>query len=187
MADKTFVPEFGPNGAVLNAPGVTPEFRHKLESEGSLKVFGAEFLLPSLVYAIVVVAFVLVAKWAVEQNVVSKNELWFLLNGFIMGVSTPILIRRAVAWAAPPVLADRQPPPRWFRISFGLVDVLGGAIISAMSVGVLWLYLVRGTGYWAGPVPIAPIWLLAIWGVHFLRFRMRKIAARREWALPPGI
>lgn len=187
MADRIFVPEFGPNGAVLNAPGVTPERRRELELRGSLKVFGADFLLPGLVFAIVVVAFVLGGKWAVEQSAASKNELWFMFSGFVVGASAPYLIRRAVAWAAPPILADSRSLPNWFRISFGLVDVLGGAIISAMLVGVLWLYLVRESGYWVGPVPIMPIWLLAIWGVHFLRFWMRKFAERRDWALPPGI
>lgn len=35
--DKTFQPEFGSNGAVLNAPTMTPEMRSEYEQEASVK------------------------------------------------------------------------------------------------------------------------------------------------------
>ena len=180
-SDKTFQPEFGPNGAVLNAPTMTPEMRAKYEeaarppTKSELGRGLIEVASPALF-----VAFLIFGTKGVSELL--KSSGWW--SGAFSGGTTVLVflqIRRAAKFSLKrwELNANQREHraldlPEWSRWLFVVADTLS---IAAFVVGLAFLLLDANNN-----APLVSLSMMlaagvvALWGLAF-----RWYADKRGW------
>lgn len=179
--DPNFVPVFGPNGAVLNVPTMTPEMQAKFE-RSQIPSSPAEIRHGTLTFVAVSVVILPLMLFRTELFELAQASPWWA--GAFSGVIFAVLVGNVMAetrlalrrWELSGVSAQqrRYAIPTQMRWAFVIVTFTGW---SALSVGMLMFF----TSF--GERMSVPSFLLA--GTGFLLFGLNvglyEFARRKGW------
>jgi len=184
MSENGFIPEFGPNGAVLNAPGMTLEFQRELETGGSwlstLRTMGFPFLM-----GLIGATLILVGSWMIEQQWIALRDVCVGGGGFVCGWWVFALVQGLDKWARLPVAGEcGQKPPVVWRRAMDAVDFGGTAALGVWLFWSVWKIVAAGE-----PIPSGePLFMfilatsLGVCGVRLASIYIRREVKRRGWA-----
>ena len=179
--DKPFQPEFGPNGAVLNAPTMTPGMRERINKSArppTKSELGRGFI--EALSPVLLVAFMMLCTKGVGE--VLKLSGWWA--GALAGATTVIVflqIRRTAQFSLKrwELRADQREHrvldlPEWSRWLFSIADTF---TISAFVVALAFFLLDANTDIpFASLSTMLAAGVVALWGLAF-----RWYADKRGW------
>jgi hypothetical protein len=179
MSGEQVKPIFGPNGAVMNAPTMTPEMRAKFDRPNYLD----RSEMRHLVLVVVAVVALVALGWPVHAFL-SASPWWSgALTGFVAAISLRMLWQFALTalkrWELRGSVERVLGMPMWSRVLLAASDIGRGACIAALVIahvaelnGELW-----GARIWATVALVA----FAMFG-WFMRWLGDEL--KWSWRLP---
>ncbi len=178
--DKPFQPEFGPNGAVLNAPTMTPEMRAKFDAIG--KIPPRSELLAWVGFFAFLGLGVVVVGWL---RALMRESPWWAgaISGAVAAVSVSVLWRAArqslSRWEIMGGKIRLLTAPLWVRLFLFATDFLGTAVYVGTFVAVV-------ANPDIGGAEILLAMYLLVFGIKSLNAFLTRLAERRGWIVNPA-
>lgn len=181
-ADPDFQPIFGPNGAVLNAPSMTPEMRTKIEEARNIPpraevLRGIQFLA-----AIFAVSYMLFAFAEPLKQFLLASPTWA-----IAATATFVMLALVCLWRFSVDLLRRWEflgtrrtlrMPAWSRVTLLITDLLMGYGVALLQINTLTDF--AGERYVVTAVALAAAFLAAMIG-----WMLRALADELKWTWRP--
>jgi ABC-type phosphate/phosphonate transport system permease subunit len=184
--DPNFVPVFGPNGAVMNAPSMTPEMRAKLERASQPPSKGEIARELGSLVVFVVAGLTLISQSGSIHDFIRSSQWW---SGAVAGAAVVVAVTavlRAITFNFRRWELDSKTPrsldmPDWGRWLLAMVDTLA---IAAYATAIAWFMADIERAYpavWSivgmSAGAIASVGLALRWNASRLGWKWRKAAA----------